>query len=733
MELEKADAPINEQLERAGQFAGIEWLDFLQTAIPTPDTEVQQFGNFYGREEWVLRWLLKKLQSADARQSPQAWRLLRCLIERIPLPNSARLLNERKLLFLLRQAVEETVARQTKAVDSVKGPDAKETLTVSSKKSKSSVSKKRRRSGELVSDAVSETETYDIAEAVYEALDCVVRLTRPAKEDESHERGEAFAAEYMKSVIKTTPEESAKLLGSWLDVCRSTENRGDESLRSSWLTPFVEIWKSRTDSADDGILFAKYCLQPLLNLFSSANVLPQWRSQLEQLLSRSIILPAKNAYSGSKETDVLASFVSDAVAAKPDFASILFDNAIRSLQPGNTHRSRGQDATWLQSVFRVLKDAMPTEPWKAKNQAINKMLEMCLEHKISINLDILKSITSQCGFHGDETDADIIATIVKLDGHVFTIPDAEQDLLKQLFSRITVLSTKPEWPTLADTYVEKILVPLMGDFAKARDLTGFIHHWYEQLVEFDALIDGNSQKEDGMLHMGAWEDDALHAKLKEIMETSLTVEQIKAILDWIQEKEGNNGPVMVMADAVTGALSREETVAAAQLHLWVPAWTMARQSTGTRYMHRLWRVLRHTVDVATPSTFKVIYDTALMNGPEYLKQMKTFKNRFGPEIIYVTVFRCMASVYTCALASGFDDVVKELTPILDQQFQSNVMFHGIKWFGLDGNSTSEETNGRTALKLQSPDLLCTYVKTVLVDYPKAIEYVTPLAKYNMAT
>ncbi|KFY56423.1 hypothetical protein V496_06704, partial [Pseudogymnoascus sp. VKM F-4515 (FW-2607)] len=35
-ELEKEDAPIAEQLEQAGQFAGIEWLDFLQTAITTP-------------------------------------------------------------------------------------------------------------------------------------------------------------------------------------------------------------------------------------------------------------------------------------------------------------------------------------------------------------------------------------------------------------------------------------------------------------------------------------------------------------------------------------------------------------------------------------------------------------------------------------------------------------------------------------------------------------------------
>lgn len=718
-ELEKADAPINEQLEQAGQFAGIEWLDFLQTAIPTPDAQQQPASNFHGREEWVLRWLLKKLQSADARRSPQAWRLFRCLVERIPLPNAARLLKERRFLVVLRQAIEEAVAARTKADESAKSPvpDSSDSLKENSKKHKSKSSKKRKRSGELVTEEVSNAETYDIAETIYEALDCVVRLTKHTEDIEGQERGKAFAAEYMKSVLRTTPEESAKVLGSWLAVCGSTENRGDESQRASWLTPVIEIWNSRMDSADDSLLFSKYCLQPLLKLLLSAEILPQWRSELEQLLSRSIILPAKIAHTSSKATDILASFVNDSIAANPEFAPIIFDDAIRSLQPSNTHRSRQQDANWLQAVFCVAKDAIPEEPWKVKNQAITKMLEMCLEHKISVDLELLRSITSQCGFHGDETDSHIIATILKLNGQVFTIASADKDLLQELFSRITNLSTKPEWLNLADVYVDEIIVPLMGDFAKARDLTGFIHRWYDQLVEFNALVD--DRPNDKMNFLCPWEDDALVAKLKEVMEASLTPEQTKTISEWLREKA--DGPAVVIADAVTGALTRAEFVDAIGLNLFELARSLHNTLSLTRYDHRRWRVLTHVLDISTEEQFKTMWSGLILFPPPVEKL------NFWQSLSHLEVLKCAASIYTNVHGTA---EAKAVGIGMEKEISKFVIPLAMQWFK-DEHLESEIPHGRAmALHLQTPTLLAAYTKTFLVDYPKAMEYVSSLKKLD---
>ncbi|KFY03585.1 hypothetical protein O988_01385, partial [Pseudogymnoascus sp. VKM F-3808] len=706
-ELEKEDAPIAEQLEQAGQFAGIEWLDFLQTAITTPG-EVRT-GNFHGREEWVLRWLLKKLGSEEARRCPQAWRLLRCLVQRVPVPTAARCLNERKGVGMLRVAAEEAVARRTQ-----EKKEEKEGKTDKSDKS----SRKRKRGEDAVTNGNVEEETYDVAEAMYEVLEQIVGLAMPEEQPE----GDAFAAEYMKSVTRLAAEESAKLLGSWLELCRLTRDRGDEAQLSGWLTPFIETWKARMDGGDDSLLFSTHCLEPLLNLSSSPELLPEWQTQLEQLLSRNIILPARTAYTSSKTTEVLASFVNKAVAARPDFAPVLFENAIRSLQPNSTHRGRAHDAAWLQALFRVLSDACPTEPREAKSEAINKMMEMCLENKIPLDLDLLRSITSECGLHSEGTDGKIIATVIALDGHVFTIPDAEEkDLLKELFSRITVLSTTPEWPGLADTYVDNILVPLMGDFAKARDLTGFIHHWYEQLVEYDSLISDRASKSD-LAYFGAWEDDALLKKLKETMEASLTSEQIKSILDGIREKTGNPGPALVIMDAVTGALTREETVDSVELPLWAFTWVMEHKSVAKRYQHRQPQILTHIMDATSLIAFQQQWGSDA-DMAKHVGSARVMASSSSPNAM-VELFRSAASQHTLLSLVNKERSNEELIQTMQDVARSFFVEDAIPYFSSSGKKSKKDSVGRSiAIKLQTPDTALALAKIILVDYPKLIKLV----------
>ena len=195
LQLEKACAPVEDQLEQAGLFAGIEWLDLLQTAFPTPDDEAgaKITNNFHGREEWALKWLVKKLNTPDARVSPIAWRLLRCLIERIPVLSAAKILNERKVLVFLRQALEETVTVQEKSDRSKQ-----------EKSSKKQSSKKRRRSGELVDERNPDIITYDVAESLYEAVDSLMRIVDIHNVAEDKDSADAnFAKKYMKQDRKS--------------------------------------------------------------------------------------------------------------------------------------------------------------------------------------------------------------------------------------------------------------------------------------------------------------------------------------------------------------------------------------------------------------------------------------------------------------------------------------------------------------------------------------------------
>ena len=63
-ELEKLSAPFEEQLEEAAKFVGVD----LNTISGSKQDEVETSEKtsaaiYHGREEWLLKWLLKRLQT----------------------------------------------------------------------------------------------------------------------------------------------------------------------------------------------------------------------------------------------------------------------------------------------------------------------------------------------------------------------------------------------------------------------------------------------------------------------------------------------------------------------------------------------------------------------------------------------------------------------------------------------------------------------------------------------
>jgi len=64
VKLEKASAPFGEQLLEAARFVGVT-LDTIGRDAKTDHGEEKKrkAAVYHGREEWLLRWLLKKLQT----------------------------------------------------------------------------------------------------------------------------------------------------------------------------------------------------------------------------------------------------------------------------------------------------------------------------------------------------------------------------------------------------------------------------------------------------------------------------------------------------------------------------------------------------------------------------------------------------------------------------------------------------------------------------------------------
>ena len=525
----------------------------------------------------------------------------------VPLPVAARNLTERKFTHILLQTLEEAQKAQ-KEVDT----DTKETGINHESRSadEERPSKKRKRSGELVNNiSVSGNHgPQDLLAAIFAALNCILHSTKITSGVSEEGRSAAFSTEYMRSVIRTSAEESAKILGSWFSLSLETLKIWDDreiAVIQSWITPFVEIWQARAKGDVDLMVFSLHCSQPLLSLLQAVkrrkdHVIFDWVVQLDQLVARNVMIPAKAAREEDVDSDLLSTLTRISVLQESSNAPILFDVSIRSLQSHGSRRRRPQDETWLQIVFTALKEAMQPQRKQENGQAICDMLRSAIVHKVDLELPTLRSITAEYALPEAE-DWKLLATIIELDANVFLIPSSVEDLLKKLLTKITEASTATSWPDISEQVVSKVVVPLMNEFAKARDLSGFIRHWYDELVRFEKLRKETPTASAAIF--SAWEDDAIQAELSKLLEASLTVQQIVQLLDWLSSNVAvNPDAVCVILEAIAGSISGEETIDTVGLRLYHIMFDdgMSYKLDG-RYMWRSWRILSRTLDWAEVS------------------------------------------------------------------------------------------------------------------------------------
>ncbi|KAE8452486.1 hypothetical protein EG329_000388 [Mollisiaceae sp. DMI_Dod_QoI] len=598
--LEKEAGSFEEQLSEAAKFIGTS-LDGLRR-FPDNESERDPSSKIvvsHGREEWLLRWLLKRLQAPKddiPRRTPSSWWLFCYLLRTIPLVNVAQILVERKFISIIQLALEEAEKRDFGPAQTAGSESSSTEQGTPEKKPK-----KRKRSGELIakSTAADQAGPSDLVEAIFAAISFVVESTKVTAGTFEQGRSSAFIAEYMKTVIRSSAEEAATMLGSWLSLCQKTlsDHSSLNSNFQNWLSPFIEIWQCRTAEETQYLHFSLHSTKPLLSLlrtlkngqYSTLN----WTSQLEVLIARNIIVPAKAAYSQKADSDVLTSLTRISVLQDSDNAAVLFEVAIRCIQvPGARKRRRPQDDAWLGTVFNTLKTALPSRA--ANASVICGMLQSAIDFKVGIDLAVLRDITWEFGLPKEHEDWMLVAIVLKLDGNTFLIPD-KKDLLKELLDRITKISTQESWPDISELVVTKVVVPLMNEFARARDLSGFIRHWHAQLVEFEKLRKLFSVQINSFC---AWEDGALQAELKNLFEPSLTIQQITQILDWLETQAGKNpDATCLILEAIAGSISGDEFVVdAVSLRLYhIMFDNGAANNLDKRYRWRSWRILYRTM------------------------------------------------------------------------------------------------------------------------------------------
>lgn len=166
-------------------------------------------------------------------------------------------------------------------------------------------------------------------------------------------------------------------------------------------------------------------------------------------------------------------------------------------------------------------------------------------------------------------------------------------LLTQLLAAITKASASQSWSEIQNEVVSTVLVPLMGEFAKARDLTGFVRHWFAQLVEYE-----KRRKNVEIDAWSAWEDEALQVELGKRLEATLTIPQIIQILDWLAEEvKEHPDAVCVILEAIARSVSGEESVVdAIGLRLYHIMFDngVANKLT-SRYKWRSWNIISYSL------------------------------------------------------------------------------------------------------------------------------------------
>jgi nucleolar pre-ribosomal-associated protein 2 len=643
VELEKASAPFGEQLLEAANFVGVK-LDTVGRDAKADEGEERKgkAAVYHAREEWLLRWLLKKLQTPkddipryiswknmgtladkEYRQTSSAWWLFCRLVRSIPLPIAARLLIERKFTTILRQTLEEAqrAASELNATNNGAIPESSPAAEGES----SRPSKKRKRSPEPITKSGGAAGLLDLMDAIYATLELMTRSRKPTTTISEEERTAAFSAEYMRTAIKAPAQESAIILGLWFSLSTKVLEARKDTIKTSWLSPFIEIWNARAADDSELLLFSRHSLVSLMSLLRATrkgfSQNTEWTAQLEQLVARNVMIPAKAEKINTPESVLLPSLARIPVIQNTENAPVFFGIAIRSILTHGTRRRRPQDDAWLQHVFITFQDALQPQRGGENSEALCAMLQSAEKYRVGIDLPTLRIITSKFAFPEGRDDWKLVAKLIALDANVFLIPDSETDLLNELLSRITKAYVQPGWVDIADHVVLDVLVPLMNEFAKARDLSGFICHWYTQLVEFEKV------RQEAMLFsmelFSAWEDEALQIELSKLLEPSLTMQQINQILDWLSTQLAENpNAVCVILQAIAGSIFREDTVDTIKTRLYhIMFDNEASEKLDGRYKWRSWSILSQTLNwVMEPG----LDELSELWGPESVKRAKRF-------------------------------------------------------------------------------------------------------------
>ncbi|MCJ1389850.1 hypothetical protein MMC18_002707 [Xylographa bjoerkii] len=453
--LDRSTERFSIQIAEAYSLLNIEADSVTSTYSQAGSEEEARIG-FTPKEQWVMRWLLKRFEGDTVQLGspclePRAWILLRIVVARLPLTVTARLLSAHKFMTTVQKTLDwlspyvlnhpqsilmpedEHSPKVPLSRESSSSTTVQEMPSVASKKSK-----KRKRSQPKAEILTDENEPGLDSVMLYVAI-CGALSQIEAFTNDKPGEAENFAIEHMKAAIKTSIEQSAKILGDSLamlvQIISVPNNFCEAANYDIFLRPTVGVWSLRSifQETNDGLVsaqaFSTYCSLPALRLLLRIQAIPYHDDGItsialaaQKLIATHVILPARTAFmrvkgSNSDENQIstvieLLGPLSRAVFPKTQDAShstskssimntipMFFEYAIKLL-PRDMPKQRMTEAPWLQALFIQLAGCLslsfPLSKISTPNESVLDTLECLLrllvENNVPLGVPILESI-----------------------------------------------------------------------------------------------------------------------------------------------------------------------------------------------------------------------------------------------------------------------------------------------------------------------------------------------------
>ena len=246
--------------------------------------------------------------------------------------------------------------------------------------------------------------------------------------------------------------------------------------------------------------------------------------------------------------------------------SLLFDVAI-SCRPRNTPKLRRLENPWLEQLFvslgkcaeALFPSASSVRTQKDHIRVIKWMLRKAVDRQVQLSLSVLTTILDQSSglfrklnYDHSETRVDnedknyiewgLVSLCIFNDSNAFVIPSSSatknekygyRPPNKYLIALLRSITDETRYRSIEEDKdyefkIQNVVIPLCDAFIGARDLTGFLGHWREQL----SIIQERQASQGEKFNLGPsiWEDEGLLLHIARSVESSLTAGQIDEVI-----------------------------------------------------------------------------------------------------------------------------------------------------------------------------------------------------------